>query len=419
MAKSIIANFGTFAATDNASYFIPIAGEIKFDSGVHTARETVEIPIRTPGVLRKLRVWVASNTATVTSTVTLLVNGSDSTLVVSIGADGVGTFVDSSHDVTIAANDKVCLRITVPTETGTNTLTITTCSMEFEPTDTTKTVQIFASAGDNPSLSTDSTTRHLVPGVMSLGSAVVEANLKFRIRTTCTILGLYVYVPTNARTTDTTIGVRKNGSTTSQVATFGSGITGAQEDVADTDSFAAGDDFNLQIVTSTGGGAITFAVASVEIVSTNNTFPLCIGYAQGIAHGPGTTLFSGVAGGLDLESTTEDNAEIISPFAFTASELHYFISANTNAVSAATVTLRKNGADSALVVSVAALATGLKAETSPTSVSVAADDTLSCESDNPDPAGSITRTWIGLLATTPSSGGVIPVLENFRRQMRN
>lgn len=428
MAKSLICNFGTFGAVDNATYFIPIAGSLRFDASVHPTEAYVQIPIRTAGTLRRFAFKVATNTASGTpsgtvgddaggTSVILRKNGVDTALAVELTADQTG-WIAVVADVAVAANDKFSIKINVPTETGTNTCTITTTMLEFEPTDSSLTVQILASSGDNPTLSTDSTTRHGCCGLMSYASNLNEAFVKLRMRSACTIKGLYAHAISNARTTDTTIVVRKNGASTSQIVTFGSTVSGVQEDVTHEDSFADGDDFNWQIATSTGGNGIVFSVIAVEVVSTNSTFPLVVCNHATQSQGPGVSTFAGMGGSLAQEITSgEDDAEIYPPFALTLSKLHYMVQSNTNAVSAATAKVRWQNQDSGLEASVATLTTGLISEASPTTKDVVADQSINFSFDNPDPAGTLLRTWASVLATVPS-GGAVPVIENIYRQMK-
>lgn len=416
MGKSIIANYGTIAAVDNGSYFIPISGSIRGDNAATEAH--VELPIRTAGVIRKMRCWVASNTATVSSTLTFRKNAVDTALVATITSDGVGLFADNDlgHEVSIAANDKVCVRLTIPSETGTNTLTITGLWFEFEPTDSSITMQLFANAGDNPGLTTDSATRWMgANGPTAHGLS--EATVKYRIETSCTIRSLYTYVISNPRTTDVVVRTRKNGGNGTQVVTYTSGQTGVKEDLVNTDSFAAGDDFNFQTTTLTGGGSIVFAVQCVEVVSTNRTFPFCVAINTAVAQAANTTDRVGVHGDLNHLAAAENDAEIDAPFAFQLSKLHVYYSALANALGSTVVTLVKGGIDTGMLITVAAGgAIGLKSESSPIVVDVALAETLSFKSVNNDTVSTVTKSWIGMLATTPASSTIVPIVRYRRVQ---
>ncbi len=414
MAKSLICNFGTIGCIDNTTTYFPIAGAIQPTTDFTPTEAQAQIPIKTAGTFREMRFFVPTNTASVTSVVTLRKNGAGTALTANVTSDATGWFAIVA-DVACASGDKFAIEVVVPAEAGTNTLTITSTLLVYEPTDSGKTIQIFACSGDNPTLSTDSVSRFM----SACGEPVfstIEANNKFRIRTSCSLEGLYACAVSNARTTDTIVQVRKNGGDGSASVTFGSGVSGQLTPSASTDSFVAGDDFNFSVTTSTGGGGIVLCVLSVEVVSTNGTWPMCCAYSAGQSIGPATTQYMGPHGALQEATATENNAEIQAPFGFTIQEGHVLVTANTNATSAATVTARDDNVDSILVITIPTATTGLLSQN--LVVDITTGQTLSWEFDNPDPSGSVTRNWIGMLATTPSVTSSAPVFYNIYRQMR-
>jgi len=415
MAKSIICNFGTIGCVDNATYYTPIAGSIRFDASVHTTEAYVQIPVKTAGNFRELRFYVTANDCTNAVTVTLRKNGAGTALTKSVSAGATG-WQAVVADVACSSGDFWAVEIVVPGEAGTHTITITSTVLMYEPTDSSKTIQIFANAGDNPGLSTDSATRFMsANGVCQY--SLIEANNKFRFRTSCSVENLYAYAISNARTTDTVVSVRKNGGAGSASLTFGSGVSGALTPSASTDSFTAGDDFNPQIVTSTGGGSIVLSVVSVEVISTDNTFPMCCALGNGVTIGPSTTRYYGPHGGREFATATQAEAQIKSPLGFTVQEAHIMVTTNTCATTGGTVNAQSAGSDSILEIAIPILTTGLLNEN--VVVGIVTDDFLNWRITNGDAAGSISSNWIGLLCTVPpAGGGAVPVIENLYRQQR-
>ena len=73
---------------------------------------------------KQITILIPTNTASNTSTVTLQKDGADTTLIASVTADGTGNFTDTSNTVSFTAGQETSIEITVPTEGGTNVLTI-------------------------------------------------------------------------------------------------------------------------------------------------------------------------------------------------------------------------------------------------------------------------------------------------------
>lgn len=381
---------------DATTYFVGIISNAM--SGF-TAETSAEHPIRHAGTFRNAYVYVPTNTATVTSTITLRVNQADTALTVSYTADQTGIKEDTTNAVTVAATDEADWEITVPAEAGTNTLTISTIKCQFTPTTTTDCIGLFG-INASPSISAASQTIFVCPTSAAINTTSnVETTFKWRARASFTVSNLYTFVTSNARTTDCVFSTRLNAAAGGQSVTYTSGQTGVKEDTTGTDSLVAGDDFNLQFTTSTGTGAIVFTKFNTITKNTSNIFPLLAGQgSSGSSVAFNVTTYTPVGGALEV-STTEANSQTYNRFPFLAKELGVMVVTNTIATSATTVTVRKNGADTAMTVSYDAAQTGMKLD-SVNTVIYNPTDTINYKVVTPNTSGAFNLRYISVLCDT-------------------
>src|SRR3990172_4977365 len=108
---------GSQAYSDNTTRFNPVGGN---PIGTEGATEThYERPVRDAGTFSNLYCYVSTNTASVTSTVTLRKNLADTALTVSYTSDQTGIKEDNANSVSFVATDEGDIEVTVPTEAGT------------------------------------------------------------------------------------------------------------------------------------------------------------------------------------------------------------------------------------------------------------------------------------------------------------
>ena len=397
MANSLIVHRGSSAFVDGSTRYTHIGGGFYASN---SAIAQLETPIRDAGTFSNLFVYVATNTASVTSTITLQKNQVDTALTVSYTADQTGIKEDTSNTVSFVATDEANLEITVPTEVGTNTLTAQIFSMQFAPTTTTDCLSILhCNASGSVSHPTDSTTFYFVPNGL-IAISTTEANNKYRVRATFTASDFYVHVPSNSRTTDTVLRTRVNGANGGQSVTYATTQTGVKEDTVNTDALVAGDDYNYSLTTGTGAGEAFFvAKVGTSVISTNSIFVCLVGDNDGDAIAFNVTAYYGAAGVL-VDNTTEANSQVYPRFTFTTKELGAFVSANTIATSDTVVTLMDNGAASSVTVSYAAAQTGLKNDSTNTAEITSGTDEIDYRVVTPNTSGSLTFTWIGILGDT-------------------
>lgn len=390
-SSQVLASHPGLNFVDGSTRFSNICGQIM----AVTTESQAEKPVRDAGSFSHLYIHIPSNTATVTSTVTLRKSRADTALTVSIGSDQTGTFQDTTNTVAFAATDEADWGVVVPAEVGTNNLTPSIIAAKFTPDTTTDTVTFLSVASSGYSVA--STTVYMSPNGDNNGQAT-EADEKWRVRTTQVASDFTALVNTNGRTTNTTITTRKNGADGSMTFTYTSTQTGAKEDTVNTDSLAAGDDFNYSITTGSGTGTITFQQIGCSLISTNDVFTLLVGGQGGYGINFNSTQYIPCAGRLFHPTIgTEVAAQFLSQFDFTAKELGVYVSANTIATSDTVVTVRDNGVDSSLTVSYTAGQTGLKNDSVNTSAITGGTDELNYKVVTPNTSGTFTLRWISVL----------------------
>lgn len=378
---------------DNLTRFFPVAGRLNADA----TEANAETPVRDAGSFSRLFAFVISNTASVSSTLTLRKSRVDTALTVTIGPDATGIFEDTTNSVAFAATDEVDWELTIPNEAGMNTLTLSLVAARFTPD----------SAGDcvtklgcyiASTFSTASTTSFRPPNGSNAG-ATVEAEAALRMRGSFVASDFYVLVSANARTTNTTFKTRKNGANGGQSVVYGNLETGAKEDISGSDSLAVGDDFGFALTTGTGTESITFTTINVTCLSTAGQFQLAAMSPAALAVSFNTTTYNPAAGHL-VFGTTEANSQFYPRFTFTAKELVVYVSANSIATSNTTVTVRDNGVDSSITVSYAPAETGLKNDSTNTAEITSGADEIDYKITTPNTSGTITFRSIGMLGET-------------------
>ena len=253
-------------ATFSGTAYVPIAG---YSAGNATeAQAQVKLP--KAGVIRN-GVWrITSNSRDGDSTLTLRLNGVDTTLVVTALDSTTGTFKDTTHSVTIAADDLVCWKsirggsgggisqasAQCEFETTSDTFPVT-CeqSVTLAPGGATSYYQYIG--GETPSTYTDTDTK-------------VDFNLSGYSAD-----NLRVYVQTNTIASTTNMYLRKNGSDTAVTVAITASTTGHFSDTTNSVSISSGDDLNYRVAAG-GSGSLLIRRATLNftkdtvVLSSNN-----------------------------------------------------------------------------------------------------------------------------------------------------
>jgi len=222
---------------------------------------------------------------------------------------------------------------------------------------------------------------------MGGGNQPAQAERSSRIHAAGVADRVGIMVAINDRTTATTFTTQINGVAGSVSITVPAGQTGWFDDPTHADTLAAGDEYTGVLVVGTGG--TNFRTANVRYRWTPTT-------VAGITlHGSATEFATGVqytsVGGSRGVATAGAESSVQQPVAAgTLRRLQIQMRTNTSG-SASTVTLRVNGVDTAMAVTIPANQTGLF-EDATTSVGVQDGDLVSLRW-NANTGGTTWRTW--------------------------
>lgn len=199
-----------------------------------------------------------------------------------------------------------------------------------------------------------------------------ESDRKIKYRSAGVMSKLEVIVSANTiATSATTVRNRLNGANGNLSVSIGAGLTGSFTDASNTQTIAAGDDYNYQVITPNTSGSITVRCANTVFAATTNTVGK---YINRNAVRSATTPFYEVMAGGSVTGTVEANAQVKAKTAGTAKNLFSNVVSNSSAATT-TIRFRKNGGNGNMVISIGAAATGQFEDTSNTD-SVAVDDLI-------------------------------------------
>jgi len=354
LSATELGSSGTNTSTANTTQYYPIVGTLVAPT---TTEDNTKVRFKKAGTLSNLRVIAYNNGITGGVTFTLRKNTTtDTALTVTHGTGITGIQEDDTHTVSVAVDDYFDLKGVPNAATG--TYSISNIALLFTPTDGIPT-QIMGICDGGLTFSTASTTRYLSLYGRALNTST-ENNAKCRIRKGGTMQKLIVFVSSNSRTTNTTFKSRKNGADGNLSVTFGNGETGVKEDLVNSDTVAAGDDYNFSITTSTGTENIVYGVVSVHFYPDQYMTILANQYSGTTTLNANTTGYIPYNGhetgtGFGTESQVSQRTRIGKGV---ISDLQVWV--KTNGVTAdSTLTLMVNGVASSLVATLTNATTGL------------------------------------------------------------
>lgn len=234
-------------------------------------------------------------------------------------------------------------------------------------------------------------------------AASSEARVQITYRTAGVLSNLYVNCRTNSLNGTTTVRVRKNGGDGNQVVSITSSSTGTFEDTTNTDTIAAGDEINYSIVTAGSSGSVspnciqTWLEPSIGgAVNRNSTLA---GGGAGLTFSSATEYLPLV--GNNGTVTVEAETQFKSGVAGVIKNLFAYISGNSRGTTS-TYTLRKNGGNGNLTVSITAGATGIFEDTSNTDT-VAVGDNLNVALTQGSGGGTLTSHLVSTEFTSTTN----------------
>lgn len=287
-----------------------------------------------------------------TATLTLRKNAADVNNTIAITGTGVGE--DTSHSDSFVANDPIDVSYT---DTGTDsTLDFISMLVKFltgfgcihGPGDATTTTYTSSSV----------TLFIGIGGALVANSSLTITDAQWKVRGYTSIESFSVKVPQNTRTSSSTFQLNVNGTPVGTAITFGAGVTGTQIVVNQAIALAPGDLVCVQLVLGAGGLNLVVPVFGVTFKSTKKAQDIFFACSdQSSARAASATPNYYLPMGSRSLITTESARQVALGIACIASNLRIFVSVNTY-TGAATLTLRVNGAASALTLTIGAGATG-------------------------------------------------------------
>jgi len=169
---------------------------------------------------------------------------------------------------------------------------------------------------------------------------------------------LYVRIPVNSTSLNSTVVVRKNGVDTGLTVTITAGVAEVKEDVTNTVTVAAGDKLCYKTV-SGGTGTMTIAIMSCVFQADNgavtkyNSGPATASYTL-----DNVTRFGGMGGTVTPNTATENVVKLKTIKKGSYRNLGVYVSANTR-TSPSVIRSRKNGVDGNITLTIPAGAAGI------------------------------------------------------------
>lgn len=351
-------------------------------------------PLSYAATLGKFSIYVSANTCSNSSTVTVYVNNSATSITITVPASTTGAFSDTSHTASVSAGDFISYATSPGTGSGTGSITVGSYALEVIPTDATKTISYLNiySAGDSSPINTptNATSYHTINGsrtftISSESQAYVPSPIAGTLEKTWA--ELYAITAGSRHTLDVRVGPRINGANASsswlQAPVSSDGWTAEH---SGSDSISINDQLDFIVQLDAGEPtAKQFGIESIvaHLVNSSGQFVWISGKANGGgAQNAATTRYINISGEQTL-NTTEAPATITVPikcqvFGFWA---HVISNTTTGGTGNIDFYVRKNGARSALRISVPRSSGDIYWRDRWNSLSLDIGDTISFESD--------------------------------------
>lgn len=242
--------------------FLPIAQTVA--NAVTSTEAYVQTYMTYAGTWSDFSVYLRIANASGDTTLTVRVNGVDTSMAVTIPQNTTGLFQDLTDTVTVAVGDLVSIGVKTTAGTATSIPSITTL---FEA-DSGDSVQ-YNMAYEPGSFTTSTTNRYFRPAGDIAVAITSEANAQGLIQHDATIEAIGVYVSANTRTQSTVFHSRINGADGNVSVSVASSATGLQFSSTSSDSVVADDLINSRVAIAAGAGGITIRNIQYTIVSSN------------------------------------------------------------------------------------------------------------------------------------------------------
>jgi len=309
--------------------------------------------------------WGWDTALGVSLTLVLNKNSSSTVLAVAIGAATTGWVTDSTHSASLSSGDTLDFGASL--NSGTSYSGSFYCiSARFDAT--TNSAQMIAAVGPNPISPTVSPRFFNFLGIAG-APALIESDKQFKSLSAGTWKSMACYIANNTFTKGTTAANRINGASGSMAISIPQSTSGyfADNISTHTDAVAAGDFLDYAFAATEAGGANNFNIdwIGAHFWATDSSLCMIGGSPDAPALVPDprnpseSTYYSSLFGGGTI-GPPAPRASGLFPYALNASKYtnHITDASQIPHQAAATFTLLKNGAASALAVSATGGATG-------------------------------------------------------------
>jgi hypothetical protein len=245
--RCLAAIFGVSTGSQNTNRYQPVGGKLLY---TNTTEANAKTRMQVAGTFANMSIRLSANT--ITGSITSRKNGANGNMTVSITAT-TGWFEDTTHTDTVAANDDYNTTYVMASTTST---TIQHIGLDF--TDATGAFSIHCNADPTLSVVNQALTV-FYPMAGELNSTATEANTKVLAKDIYACSKLTTNLTANTVTATSTLRFRKTGANGNQAVSITASTTGIFTDSTHTDTTAATDDMNYQLVTGTGGTSMTLS----------------------------------------------------------------------------------------------------------------------------------------------------------------
>lgn len=356
MANSLIIDGLPAEYNQIATQFIEIIGD---GAGGFLASSLTSITqqlVLSSGTLSNFWINVTTNTNSNSSTLTLIKNSLNGNESISVAPNTSGKFTDTIDTDRVAVNDEISMKMVFGTIGISFQMSI--IAFTFAADTDTVTKMLSTLSQDVTNNTSNNTYFRSAFGTTTGSISNTEAQCKNRQRKAGKYRNCDVFVKSNSNTNASTWRSRKNGANGSISISIPAKTTGEITDTTDFDSVSPGDDFCYSNTTGASTVSIEIAWATIEFASTNQDSIHSSSYDGGQSVNTSTTNYWSLAGDLLGNLTTESDSQTLVNSAYTFSELTINVQSNT-ITNPSTLTLRANGADTSLSVSIGASQTGV------------------------------------------------------------
>lgn len=300
------------------------------------------------------------------------INAADGNQVVTFGANTTGTQEDTTNTDALTAAGAQLFNSTLVSGSGAHGDTITVSIVSFLLEDTDGDVNL---VGISQGVATvqGSLTRFINISGFTFPQAT-EADAQYRIRVAPTFDEMRVFSTGNGLDNNTSFSLADDGVATSVTVTIVAKTAGEVEDLVNSATPASGSLMDYIMVTGASNMASeVLVVANVHIAMDSDGRTIGLSAALGGGVPSNTSGFNTLNGNISAFTTTESDADMEARVAFRARNAMAFASANT-CDAQTDVRLRKNQANSSILMSYAATTSGEVEDTTNTEDYAPTDD---------------------------------------------